>query len=358
LIKSAQTVEQAIGKYIALSKDIFSALSSEADARFDHRILEDRIKRVITEAPCPRPGTLTADEVFRDETIGLSDNQRISNGESVAGCRTFVVCTIPRGSGVRPEILRSYKTSYEFPFSGKIWEAARATSAAPTFCGPITVDHVTYGDGGTGWNNPTTLVISEVRQIWPGRSIGCLVSLGTGEEDPNQLVTANNLPKKGLRKKLLSSSMPKSSFKLEVAKYCAKCLTSCNRTHEDILNNLKRDHLVNSYFRLNTPGVGKVGLEEWKQVHDMIDLTVDYLNAPDMKRMKATIASRIVSYHITLAVATTPVQAALANSDGLQQLPVRLFNDTAPQELSEDPRLQASGSAGNELPSDSNQERS
>ena len=144
--------------------------------------------------------------------------------------------------------MRSYKTSYEFPFSGKIWEAARATSAAPTFFAPITVDHVTYGDGGTGWNNPTRLVTSEVRQIWPHRPIGCLISLGTGEEDPNQLATADNLPKKGFRKKFFSSAMPKSSFKLEVAKYCAKCLTSCARIHEDIDANLERDHLVDSYF--------------------------------------------------------------------------------------------------------------
>ncbi|KAF2018530.1 FabD/lysophospholipase-like protein [Aaosphaeria arxii CBS 175.79] len=348
------TVEQAIEKYIALSKDIFTAHSSEADAKFDYRILEERIKQVVTEAPCPRPDTLTIDEPLKDETIELPHNQRRSNVEPKGGCRTFVVCTISRGSGARPEILRSYKTSYEFPFSGKIWEAARATSAAPSFFAPITVDHVTYGDGATGWNNPTTLVISEVRQIWPDRPIGCLVSLGTGEEDPNQLVTAESLPKKGLRKKLFSSSMPKSSFRLEVAKYCARCLTSCTRTHENVLNNLERDDLVDSYFRLNTPGIGKIGLEEWRHIDDMIGLTVDYLNAPDMKRMKATIASKIISYHSLSVFTDTPVPPELGNMDGPEQLPTRLLVGIGQREPSEDNRFPGSASAGNEFLSHSN----
>jgi hypothetical protein len=294
---------------------------------------------------------LTADEALKDETFGLSSEQRIATGEPVAGCRTFVVCTITRGSGGRPEILRSYKTSHEFPFSGKIWEAARATFAAPTFFAPITVDHVTYGDGGTGWNNPTRLVISEVRQIWPNRPIGCLISLGTGEEDPNQLVTVDNVPKRGLQRRFLNITMPKKNFELEVAKYCAKCLTSCMRTHEDVLNNLERDQLVNSYFRLNTPGVGKVGLEEWKHIKDIISLTVDYLNAPDMKQMKIAIASRILSYHTLPVVMNIPARPELNNPYNPQQLPIRFPNSAEPQELSNEHRFQASASAGNELPS-------
>lgn len=295
-----------------------------------------------------------ADEVLKDETVEIPYSQRMLNGEPVAGCRTFVVCTIPRAMGVRPEILRSYRTSFDFPFSGTIWEAARATSAAPTFFTPIIVNHITYGDGGTGWNNPTALVINEVRQIWPDRPIGCLISLGTGEDDPNQLVTAESLPKKGLRKKFFSSSMPKSSFKLEVARYCAKCLTSCTRTHESILNNLERDHLVDSYFRLNTPGVGKIGLEEWKQIDDMISLTVDYLNAPDMKRMKINIASKMIPYRSLLAVTNIPAQLELGDSNDPPQLPIRSLNGSGPQDLPDDHTFQASASTGNEPSSNSN----
>ena len=100
---------------------------------------------------------------------------------------------------------------------------------------------------------------------------------------------------------------------------------------------------------MNTPGVGKIGLEEWKQIEDMIDLTVDYLNAPHMKRMKVEIASRILSYHTPLIAMNIPVQPELGNSDDSQRLPIRLLNDGGPQEMSVDDRFQTSA-AGNELP--------
>ena len=62
-----------------------------------------------------------------------------------------------------PVYLRSYKNEYEdtiLPESRsvlpeiKIWEAARATSAAPTYFKPITVGNYTLLDGGLGANNP------------------------------------------------------------------------------------------------------------------------------------------------------------------------------------------------------------
>jgi len=39
----------------------------------------------------------------------------------------------------------------------KIWEAARATSAAPTYFPRIKLDEYEYVDGGVGFNNPVLL---------------------------------------------------------------------------------------------------------------------------------------------------------------------------------------------------------
>ena len=63
-------------------------------------------------------------------------------------------------------------------------QAARATTAAPTFFAPASIGLNKYIDGGIGYNNPAEQAILEARRIWPSRPIGCLVSLGTGKNVP------------------------------------------------------------------------------------------------------------------------------------------------------------------------------
>jgi patatin-like phospholipase/acyl hydrolase len=52
--------------------------------------------------------------------------------------------------------LRSYQNPIKISSLPKIkiWEAARATSASPTYFNPIKVDGVELLDGGLGANNP------------------------------------------------------------------------------------------------------------------------------------------------------------------------------------------------------------
>jgi predicted acylesterase/phospholipase RssA len=77
--------------------------------------------------------------------------------------------------------------------SVKIWEAARATSAASTFFEPIKIgpNGQQFFDGGTIANNPIRQLWLEAQDIWgpqPGMSdklplaaqVKCIVSIGTG----------------------------------------------------------------------------------------------------------------------------------------------------------------------------------
>ena len=93
------------------------------------------------------------------------------------------VCTT-RAHTTCSELLRSYKTTTigEKDYDCFIWEAARATTAAPVFFDPVTLeeDGVTFTDGGIRDNNPINRVINEAELLWPGRPIGCVVSIGTG----------------------------------------------------------------------------------------------------------------------------------------------------------------------------------
>ena len=226
-------------------------------AKFDHIVLQNALKKVIAESSL----NLQPDAFLEDESL----------------CKTFVVAIRTRGTGATAVRMRTYNTDTADAFSGRIWETARATSAAPTFFQPIIINGVKYGDGGTGWNNPTAEAIAEAHNIWPGRLIGCLLSLGTGLEKANQLSDGNDEFSEYWRS-VLKKLAPQASFQLEVAKYCVASLTSCEKIHRDVSEKYPDRIVPNSnYFRFNVPqGMSNIGLEEWKKIDDIIALTEDY----------------------------------------------------------------------------------
>jgi patatin-like phospholipase/acyl hydrolase len=186
--------------------------------------------------------------------------------------------------------MRSFGTRDADPFPAYIWQVGRATSAAPTYFLPIEIDDVLYGDGGTGWNNPTKEAIAEARNIWPNRPIGILVSLGTGLEESLQLNnTSKEVPK--IVQTLLRNTSPEHAFKLAVAEYAVKCLTSCELVHREVAEHCDREILEGNYFRLNvSQGMSSIGLAEWEKLGTMIALTNRYMESGDKKKEKRRIA--------------------------------------------------------------------
>jgi hypothetical protein len=187
--------------------------------------------------------------------------------------------------------MRSYGTRDADPFPACIWQVGRATSAAPSFFSPIEIDDVLYGDGGTGWNNPTKEGILEARNIWPNRPIGIVISIGTGLEDALELNDkSTQVPK--LVQTFLENTSPKHAFKVTVAEYAVQCLTSCERVHAEIAEHPGHHVLDGNYFRLNVPqGMAKIGLAEWEKLKTMIALTNQYMKHGEMKEPKRKIAN-------------------------------------------------------------------
>ncbi|KAF8244380.1 FabD/lysophospholipase-like protein [Wilcoxina mikolae CBS 423.85] len=81
-------------------------------------------------------------------------------------------------------LFRSYHVPDDKFSNVSIVEAARATSAAPTFFKPMRISTSTetkhFVDGGLGHNNPVLHVIEEAERIYPLAEIGCIISIGTG----------------------------------------------------------------------------------------------------------------------------------------------------------------------------------
>ncbi len=61
-----------------------------------------------------------------------------------------------------------------------MWQAARATSSAPTFFPPVQVGAGLFVDGALISNNPSGIALAEAQTLLPGVSIDLMVSLGTG----------------------------------------------------------------------------------------------------------------------------------------------------------------------------------
>jgi uncharacterized protein len=102
---------------------------------------------------------------------------------------------IPLASALTNVLISSYDIEAREPFFFKSWrentnatamrEAARATSAAPTYFEParVVADNRmrTLVDGGVFVNNPAMSAYAEARRLWPNEERILLVALGTGE---------------------------------------------------------------------------------------------------------------------------------------------------------------------------------
>jgi len=111
----------------------------------------------------------------RDETYPRqSAHQKVN----VAGCRGFVL-TSPKHALGLPKILTTYDPKDQ---TTRIWEALRATSAAPAFFEEMQfgTPKISYLGGSIGFNNPCAEVAYAAKAVWKGRPIGIIVSVGTG----------------------------------------------------------------------------------------------------------------------------------------------------------------------------------
>ncbi|KAL6826712.1 ankyrin repeat-containing domain protein [Trichoderma sp. SZMC 28015] len=272
------TVDDAIKAYMKLGRRIFGKKLpwlTRWDATYDHKILEDCLKEVIRESPLK----LGEDEPLKDD---------------LHHCKTFVVSTILNRHSTTPAILRSYDVKgreLAEAFSGKIWEAGRATSAAPTFFKPIVIGDYSYSDGATIANNPSHHAIMEAGRIWALTDIDCIISLGTGPEGDHTLdnATLEILGRKGmwLCKKMVSRSL---YYRLQLAFYSLHSMTGTEYAHnktKEMVEIFREKHLKEAdaadatnevYFRLNVTDMkAKVQLDAWSEMESLKDLASHYI---------------------------------------------------------------------------------
>src|SRR5579859_5702945 len=155
LSKKVFDVDQVLKGVIPIGDD---------QCRFDYKQLEHAIKDVVRKK-------------LHDENATMADTH-----EGPENVPTFVVATKGLNADGPPTLFRSYQCRGHSPSKCAIWEAACATSAAPTFFKPIKIEIPPPGtifvDGALAHNNPAELALYEAQRIWTSARRFCLVSIG------------------------------------------------------------------------------------------------------------------------------------------------------------------------------------
>jgi predicted acylesterase/phospholipase RssA len=176
-------------------------------------------------------------------------------------------------------------TSYHRPRGGsdrlrvtKIWEAARATSAASSFFDPIYISIGAVGeefvDGATGANNPVQELWNEAKDLWDPEplesNLKCIVSIGTGVPSVEPFGT-------GL--------LDIGSTLLRISTETEKTAELFQRTHSSLDDSCRS-------FRFNVRnGLEKIGLEDASQKDRIMAVTQRYVESQDAFKMMRRCAS-------------------------------------------------------------------
>ncbi|KAG8917339.1 hypothetical protein FRC01_002515 [Tulasnella sp. 417] len=262
------SIRDCIEAYRELSKEVFdiNALNVAINILDGHRFSGGRLQSAV--------------EKVVDQYKGRTSTKMWDNPENRSGrervCRTFVVA-IPGCDVHRPaKLFRTYNNRFQRHSADhcQIWEAARATSCAPSFFPEVQVDGVYYSDGGLGYNNPTKLMLQEAQSLWgPDQKIGCLLSLGTGSVD---------------------SFMKRVNGPLDLLGFVGifkRMALSCDGVHQEMRSN---QLLSPFYYRFNPTMKENISLDEWKKLEDLEEIANNYLYAT--RKKVAAFASAMVAY--------------------------------------------------------------
>jgi len=243
------SVPEAIKEYAHLIESVFS----ERKLKFQRGAFKaSKLESAIT------------DVVLKYSTSSSDDGRMLDPRHQNDVCKTFV-CAVPGSSMVAPILFRTYPARDNASVNCFIWEAARATCAAPLLFKRFTMDHngvmEDYIDSGRTCLNPQSQVAKEAGRIFT-QPITYFVSLGTGHAE------------------LVGSQHPGGFWRLLP---CSRILiagslgvASCDAEAESAERQYWRTPGV--YFRFDVDqGLQQVSVAEWDKLPEVTQHTKQYL---------------------------------------------------------------------------------
>ncbi|KAI9880980.1 MAG: hypothetical protein M1830_009474 [Pleopsidium flavum] len=260
---------EAIAAYEDIAGSVFSKKKNIwQDGTFKASLLEQAVQRLVEK--CLGKGRGSSALMFEDDVP--------------ESCRAFV-CAVAASDvthGAGPTLFRTYEVAKNREYNCAIWEAARATSAAPTFFKRISIgppaSAVEYVDAGLGCNNPVKQVVAEAARVFGGTSrVDCIVSVGTGQAG------STGFSKPDAFQKWLP---------IDLIKVVAKMATDSGKTAEE-LNQQYKD-IPDIYHRFDVDrGLSEVSLEEWKRLGEVRAHTKNYLKLANIDNQLETVVAAL-----------------------------------------------------------------
>ena len=160
-------------------------------------------------------------------------------------------------------IFRSYVPRSLTNYEPWIWEAARATSAAPLFFAPFAIRRLrlTTVDGALRSNNPVDSAINEADNLDSSRLYGCVVSIGTGVSDVTPLNSRD-------------ITIP------PLLRTCAEISINCHKVHEDFTESPHGLRLLETgrYYRFDVHRkLDEIDLDDWRRTEEVYAFVDNYI---------------------------------------------------------------------------------
>ncbi|CUA76956.1 Nephrocystin-3 [Xenopus laevis] [Rhizoctonia solani] len=173
--KLEMSIEEAIESYIILTEAVFSNKNrsgAPGGSAYKSTALVDSLQSIIQAATGDRDKKMT-EGTFKQ-----------------GGCNTLIFATLKDGmdAGI-PVIFPSYEAGENCAPDCAIWEVICATMAHSDFFEGIDIadGSLKYSFVGGELSNPLAYVLAEVRDLYPGEYLSCIISIGAGHAHTIQI---------------------------------------------------------------------------------------------------------------------------------------------------------------------------